>query len=301
MHRINSMELNNLKAFLAVADQGSFSAAAETLHLTQPAVSKRIASLEQVLGKPLFDRIARNIHLTEAGAALLPVARSICAELERIQQTIASLGTSISGKLSLGTSHHIGLHRLPNPLRDFTSRYPEVEMDLHFMDSEDACTEVEKGSLELAVVTLPESGFSQLSTRLIWDDPLYITCNRDHPLAEIQAVTPNILADYPAIVPSRETVTRQVLDKALQPHNVRLKIAMETNYIETIKMMVSVGLGWSAIPATMISDELIALDVTAFSLSRRLGIAWHRRRSLSAAAQVFMEELQGQSDPGKTH
>ncbi len=290
------MELNNLKAFLAVTDHGSFSVAAEKLHLTQPAVSKRIASLEHVLGKPLFDRIARTVHLTEAGVALLPVARSICSELDRIQQTITSLGSSISGKLSLGTSHHIGLHRLPSPLREFTTLYPQVEMDLHFMDSEDACLKVEQGLLELAIVTLPETDFLQLTTELIWDDPLVIACTKDHPLVSRKNITPDILAHYPAIVPSLETVTRQVLDKALRPYNVRLRVAMETNYIETIKMMVSVGLGWSAIPKTMINEELATIDVPEFRLSRKLGIAFHKRRSLTSAAQAFIELLQASRD-----
>ncbi len=288
---IKHMNINCLEALITVADCSSFSIAAEQLHLTQPAVSKRIATLEQSLNTTLFDRIGRKIHLTEAGSKLLPVARGICGDMARVRHTIANLGESVSGRLSIGTSHHIGLHRLPTLLRQFKSTYPQVELDLHFLDSEDACTKVETSALELAVVTLPEKPFSKLHTELIWNDPLLLVSDIDHPLQKILKPEITHLSLYPAIVPSLETVTRQVLDKALLPYSVRLNIAMETNYIETIKMMVSVGLGWGAIPKTMITDDLIPIPIKALKLERKLGIAQLKGRSLSSAAQAFIELL----------
>lgn len=285
------MEINNLKAFLAVAESNSFSQAGEKLHLTQPAISKRIATLEEALGSRLFDRISRRIQLTEAGTLLLPTARNICGDIQQIQQAIANLGKSVGGRLSIGTSHHIGLHRLPEVLREFTSTFPEVELDLHFMDSEDACLKVENNLLELAIVTLPENPFPQLESEIIWHDPLQITCARNHPLSTLSQVTPADLARFPAIVPSADTVTRQILDKALLPFDIRLKIAMETNYIETIKMMVSVGLGWSSLPQTMLNQELLGIPVEGLTLERRLGTATHKKRSLSSAAQAFITLL----------
>lgn len=290
------MELNNLKAFIMVADCTSFSIAAEKLRLTQPAVSKRIAALENSLGSMLFDRIGRKIHLTESGSVLLPVARSICGDLNHIQRTIASLGKTVCGKLSIGTSHHIGLHRLPTILREFTALYPMVEMDLHFMDSEDACAAVEANSLELAIITLPENPYPRVHTELVWNDPLFITTDRNHPLTRKKNPKPADLAEYPAIVPSLDTVTRQVLDKALLPFGVKPRVAMETNYIETIKMMVSVGLGWGAIPGTMIDDDLATIPVKGLTLARKLGLATHKQRSLSVAAKAFMDMLKKSAD-----
>lgn len=289
------MEINNLKAFLAVTESNSFSQAAEKLHLTQPAISKRIAALEESLDTRLFDRISRRIQLTEAGNILLPTARSICGDIQQVQQAIASIGKSVGGRLSIGTSHHIGLHRLPEVLREFTSSYPQVELDLHFMDSEDACIKVENNQLELAIVTLPETPFPQLNSEIIWRDPLQISCARNHPLGALKHVTATDLATYPAIVPSPETVTRQILDKALLPYDVRLKIAMETNYIETIKMMVSVGLGWSSLPQTMLNEELLSIPVKGLTLERRLGTATHKKRSLSTAAEAFITLLRNHS------
>ena len=106
------MDTQNLKAFLLVAESGSFSLAAEKLHLTQPADSKRVAQLEEQLDTHLFDRIGRNVSITEAGEALLPHARAVQLELQAAEQSVRDLAGEVTGQLRLATSHHIGLHRL---------------------------------------------------------------------------------------------------------------------------------------------------------------------------------------------
>ena len=123
---------------MAVADQGSFSLAAETLHLTQSAVSRRVASLERRLAVPVFDRVGRRVTLTEAGRTLLPRARRILADLEDTRTVLRDLSGRVAGPLALATSHHIGLRRLPPVLRQFSRAHPEVELDLQFLDSEAA-------------------------------------------------------------------------------------------------------------------------------------------------------------------
>lgn len=115
------MDLANLSAFVAIAGHGSFSSAAEALHLTQPAVSKRIALLEAQLSARLFDRLGRQVVLTEAGLALLPRAQRILAELDDTRRVLEHLGAAVGGRLSLATSHHVGLHRLPALLRRFAA------------------------------------------------------------------------------------------------------------------------------------------------------------------------------------
>lgn len=107
------MDLANLNAFIAIAETGSFSGAGERLHLTQPAISKRIAGLEQQLKVRLFDRLGREVSLTEAGRALLPRAYQILNVLDDTRRALTNLTGEVSGRLTLATSHHIGLHRLP--------------------------------------------------------------------------------------------------------------------------------------------------------------------------------------------
>ncbi len=286
------MELQNLQAFITVSETGSFSRAAEKLFLTQPAVSKRISSLEQTLNVRLFDRIGKTVQLTEAGAALLPGSRRILAELEESRRIIGNLSGHVSGPLKLGTSHHIGLHRLPNVLRSFIQQYPQVDLDIHFMDSEEALDAVLKGKLELAIATLPEKAPDSLTTDIIWHDPLTVAVARDHPLATRNAITLKQLIQHAAILPSQSTYTRALLEKKLRIDSSKLKIAMETNYLETIKMMVSIGLGWSVLPLSMCDEHLIGLDVNGMNMERLLGVAYHRERTLSNAAQMLLQILE---------
>ena len=118
------MDIQGIQAFISVSETGSFSRAADALYLTQPAVSKRIQALEQSLGVALFDRIGKSVRLTEAGHALLPSCRRIIDEVAESQRIISNLRETTSGSLCLATSHHIGLHRMPPVLREFSRRFP---------------------------------------------------------------------------------------------------------------------------------------------------------------------------------
>jgi len=286
------MDVASLQAFIAIARTGSFSAAAEELFLTQPAVSKRIAALEEELGARLFDRIGRRTTLTEAGRTLLPRAQRVVSELEDSRRAISNLAAEVAGRLSIGTSHHIGLHRLPPVLRTYTRTYPRVELDLHFMDSEAACQAVERGELELGIVTLPLEPAPVLEVVEIWPDPLDVVVGPDHPLAGAGRVPIQRLSEYPAVLPARGTYTREVMERAFAPSGVALRVGMSTNYLETIKMLVAVGLGWSILPRTMLDSDLIAITVPGLRLSRRLGTVRHRARTLSNAARALIELLE---------
>jgi DNA-binding transcriptional LysR family regulator len=250
------MDLEALQTFLAVAETGSFSRAAERVYLTQPAVSKRIAALETSLGTRLFDRIGRRVQLTEAGQALLARTRGILNELEDVRRSLTNLSGHVAGPLSLATSHHIGLHRIPGALKRFHARYPEVRLDLRFMDSEQACHAVMRGELELAVVTLPPARLPQLESELVWDDPLEVVVAPAHPLAAHASVATRALIEHPAILPGPGTYTREIILKALGAARNRIRVDMTTNYLEVLKMLASIGLGWTALPRTMIDGDL---------------------------------------------
>ena len=262
----------------------------------QPAVSRRIAALEAGLEARLFDRIGRQATLTEAGRALLPRAKALLDDAEDIRRTLTNLSQGVAGTLSLGTSHHIGLHRLPSVLSRYHREYPQVRLDIRFMDSESACAEVERGSLELAVVTLPTVPSPRLELTPIWDDPLYLVVARDHPLADAAPPDLPTLLAYPAVLPERGTFTRGILDRALAPEPQRLQIELSTNYLETLKMLVSIGLGWSLLPGTLVSEELRVLQMPGLHLSRQLGVVRHRDRTLSNAARAMLEACRSVAD-----
>ena len=171
-----NMNNQNLKAFITVAECNSFSAAADRLYLTQSAISKRIAQLEEQIGKRLFDRIARQVSLTEAGLALLPRAQRILTEYESALQAINDLSGEASGILRLAISHHLGLHRLPPILKQFAQQFPNVSLDIEFTDSEKAYEQVLHGETEVAVITLALESHHNINSKKIWDDPLQFIC-----------------------------------------------------------------------------------------------------------------------------
>lgn len=295
------MNLDGLGAFLAVAEHGSFTGAAERLFLTQPAVSKRIAQLEADLGAALFDRVGREVRLTQAGEALLPRARAVLLTLEDTRRALHNLSGAVDGRLAFGTSHHIGLHRLPPLLRAYSARYPKVQLDIRFIDSEEAWADIQKGDIELAIVTLPPPGTTAgrddpLRAEKVWDDPLAVVAAADHPLAGLRSVTLRALSQHPAILPSGRTFTRRIVDAAFAARGLSTPAAISTNYLETIRMMVSVGLGWSVLPANMVDAQVVALPAPELRAGRQLGAVYHPGRTLSNGARAMLDMLRSARD-----
>jgi len=282
------MDTQHLAAFVAIADTGSFSAAATQLNLTQPAVSKRIAVLEEQVGSPLFDRIGRHISLTQAGLLLLPGARNILQEVTATRRALADLNGEVRGKLSIATSHHIGLHRLPPYLRQFSRQYPEVILDLHFLDSEQAYQEILQGRYDLAIVTLSQDEDARITAEPIWQDELCFVAAKNHTLAGAKSLKLAELSPYQAIMPDTSTYTTRLIKTLFDQQQQPLDITMVTNHLDTIKMMVSIGLGWGVLPATMVNGEISTLAVKHPPLTRMLGCIYHRQRTLNNAAHKFL-------------
>lgn len=301
------MDTTSLYTFLTVAQLGSFTEAAEKLYVSQSAVSKRVAALEQELNSRLLDRIGKQVLLTDAGKVLAARTRTLLAEIEDTRREIHNLSANIAGRLSVGTSHHIGLHRLPKVLQKYTAQYPAVELDLQFMNSEQVCDAVKSGDLELGVITLPLQPMEHLSLQLIWEDALEFVVGPTHPLiksGKANLIRRNLvqcgledLAKYGAILPSRGTFTREIVDEVFSRHKLPLETKMRTNYLETIKMLISVGLGWSVLPRKMLTDsEVLTVQVPRIHISRKLGVVWHSSRTLSNAAKQFLAQLEHHGD-----
>ena len=142
------MDINALQAFIEVARKESFSLASETLFITQPAISKRIAGLEDDLGTKLFNRISRKVTLTDAGKKLLPKAKELVDELNDMRRYATSLSDEIKGELLIGTSHHVSMHRLPPILKEYRQQYSDVHLDITFGESDVMCKLVERGDIE---------------------------------------------------------------------------------------------------------------------------------------------------------
>jgi DNA-binding transcriptional LysR family regulator len=335
------MDIPAIEAFLAVTRLNSFSLAAEQLFITQPAISKRIATLEDQLGVKLFDRIQRKVMLTEAGKIFLPGAQRISDEVRQSKNAIATMSGTIAGELCIATSHHIGLHRLPPILKQYINQYPQVDLNLKFMDSESALQAVENAQIELAIITLPTKTASCIRAYHVWDDPLAVVVGSSPPLLfkqkvfeqqnfkqqvfeqerleqklseyalseqEIANKKPgritsqsrfetdkpflvklDQLCQYAAILPEKGTFTREIVDQYFTDVHINYQVKLSSNYLETIKMMVSVGLGWSVLPETILDNSLRTLTIEQFNVCRSLGIVHHASRTLSQSARKMFE------------
>jgi len=290
------MDIQALVAFIAVAELKSFSLAGEQLYLTQPAISKRIKGLEEQLNSPLFDRHNRSLSLTNTGHSLLPKAREIVQLVSDTQLSMRNMNHQVEGRLKLGTSHHIGLHRLPPFLKSFVSQFPQAELNLSFMNSESAYQAIAQRQVELALTTLEASSNNDLPEGIIsealWQDEMVFVCAVDHPLNKLSKVQLKHLSEYPAILPEANTFTFKLLAEQFKQQNLSLNAPMPTNYLETIKMLVSVGLGWSLLPASMLENTedtgLVVLDLNQIKLTRPLGLLYLQGRTLSNAAKAFI-------------
>ncbi|WP_049237588.1 LysR family transcriptional regulator [Moraxella canis] len=286
------MNTTNLATFVAVMQTGSISGAAEKLYITQPAVSKRIKNLEDEFGTVLFDTVGRSIIPTAAAHDLLPFVRRWLDDYEACKASLQHAKEIASGRLVIGTSHHIGLHHLAPVLKRFIQTYPAVQLEVRFVDSEEAHKAVLEGEISLAFLTLPPTYDRRLNYHTLWSDPLYFVTGTLSPLAQKSKVSLLQLAHYPAILPAANTFTSQITLAEFAKHNLRPYATMSTNPLESIRMLVSVGLGWSVLPETLINQDLIKIDMAEnIELQRHLGLVTNPNLTRSASMQALLSML----------
>lgn len=286
------MNTNNLITLVTVMQMGSISGAAEKLCISQPAVSKRIKNLEEEFGVCLFDAIGRGVVPTEAAHQLCKHAKHWLDDYESCKALLQKQSEAIAGRLVIGTSHHIGLHHLPAVLKSFVQSHPAVQLEVHFLDSEEAHKAVLEGSVALAFLTLPPILDRRLTYHALWSDPLYFVSSPLSPLAQKSKVSLAMLLHYPAILPAANTFTSQITLAQFAKEGLRPCAQMHNNSLESIRMLVSVGLGWSVLPQTLINQDLVKIDMAQpIELQRHLGMVVNPALTRSASAQALIERL----------
>lgn len=282
------MNLAAFDAFIKVMETGSISMAAELLFITQPAVTKRIHTLENYFGVKLFESAGRGVQPTQAATSLLPKVKNWVNELNDIHHTLSHEQDQVRGTLKIGTSHHIGLHHLPPYLKQYTQRFSDVVLDVHFVDSEQAHEQVLSGDLELAFLTLPPVLDSRLEYITLWDDPLVFVTAPFHPLANKSKLKLKDLIEYPSFLPAAHTFTSQITLGEFDKQGLKPRVSMSNNSLESIRMLVAIGLGWSVLPSTLLNDELKQLDIN-LNMHRQLGVVWHPERTQSKALEELIK------------
>ncbi|MFQ5656326.1 MAG: selenium metabolism-associated LysR family transcriptional regulator [Candidatus Methylomirabilales bacterium] len=289
------MNLPHLRTFLAVAQDRSFSRAAEKLFITQPAVSKQIQALEEMLGLRLFDRVGRSVILTEVGHILQNHAHIAFQSLEEARETISQLRGLQRGHLRVSAASTIGTYMLPKPLGAFKAKHPGIEISLAITNKARVVQQLLNHEVELGFVGPPvEPGELEKEEYLL--DELVLIVAPTHRLAHEEAVAVRDLTEEVFILREQGSGTREIMEEELGRVRVSLKKAMELGSTEAVKQAVAENLGVSivskfAITLEILQGRLTAVRLPELNLRRQLFITYHKGRTLSAAAQEFCQLL----------
>jgi DNA-binding transcriptional LysR family regulator len=247
-----------LQVFHTVARLLSFTKAAETLHMTQPAVTFQVRQLEEHFNTRLFDRTHNRISLTEAGDRVYQYADKIFEQYSQMENAIRELTGEIRGVLTIGASTTIAEYMLPSLLGDFKSRYRDVDIQLKVSNSEGIVSMVESNIIDLGVVESPVSN-KNLVVEHCKEDQLVAILPVNHPLASAKRLSFQELLRYPFICREEGSGTREVVSNyldTLDSDEVHMQVAMELGSPESVKGAVEAGMGVSVMSRSTIQKEL---------------------------------------------
>ena len=300
------LTVQQLRCFVAVADEQQFTAAADALHVAQPSISSQIHRLERILGATLFHRDQRPVALTDAGRALLPFARRVLEGLDDVLTAVTEIDDVLRGQLTIGATPSLGATLLPHALTTFHTRYPGISLRVVERDTEEIASRLESGELDLALAILPLHAAS-LESAVLAVERLVVVVAHDHPLASRSRVQLADLRGVPLIMFAEgyeiRTVTLAAFDKA----GFSPTVALEGAEMGTCHAFVAAGLGAAIVPSLMASSHpgLHVLHLQSPVLERTIGLVQPRHRSLSRAANAFASELTAylgeRGWPGKSH
>ena len=282
--------LRQLKVFEAAARNLSFSRAADELHLTQPGVSMQVKELEDHAGLPLFERIGRTMHVTEAGRELLARTHEILRALKDGQDALDGLRGLDRGHLNLGVTS-TAKYFAPQLLARFRRQHPALEFRLAVSNREAVIGQLAGNAVDLAIMGRPPEGLPTVAESFA-PHPFAIIAAPDHPLAGRRRIAVSRLAEETFLVRETGSGTRSAMQHFVDEHGIRIKVGMEMTSNETIKQAVMAGMGVSflshhTIGLELESRKLAMLDVRGLPVMRRWFVVHLAAKRLSPTAQAF--------------
>lgn len=293
--------LDQLRILKAIAAEGSFKRAADSLYVSQPAVSLQVQNLERQLDVPLFDRGGRRAQLTEAGHLLLSYGDRILSLCQETCRAIEDLQNLQGGTLIVGASQTTGTYLLPRLIGLFRQRYPEVAVQLHVHSTRRTCWSVVNGQIDLAIIggEVPAEVQDSLEVIAYAEDELALILPTFHPLVQEGKIQKEDLYKLHFIALDSQSTTRKVIDQVLSRSDIdnrRLRVEMELNSIEAIKNAVQSGLGAAFVSVAAIEKELQLgvlqrIQVEGVTIKRTLSLISNPNRYRSKAAETFSHDI----------
>ena len=290
------MELHPLRVFLTVANEKSFSRAAEKLLRTQPAISLSIQRLESELGEKLIDRSAKDLLLTDAGRIVLDFARRFENLQGDLENALAELRDKSAGRLIIGANDSAALYLLDH-IERYRRKFPKIKVQIRRAQSSRIPAELIDGELELGILTYdPED--ERVITKVIYTDHLSFIVSPRHRLAGQAEVPITDLGSETFIAHNVVSPYRGQVIRTFQTHKVPLNMSVEMPTVEAIRKMVERDEGVAFLPRMCVEDEvkhgiLCEVKVTEMQMARQIRLAYPARRALSHAAQAFLKLVEG--------
>ncbi|HTW52047.1 MAG TPA: LysR family transcriptional regulator [Stellaceae bacterium] len=286
---MRGLNLDQLEAFAAVAELGSFSAAAARLNLTQPAISFQIRQLERRLGARLVERVGRRAQPTAAGRELLPHIGRIETSVASAVEAMADHAQGVAGRVRIGTGATACIYLLPPVLSDLRRRFPLLELVVRTGNSLDMLRALEDNALDVALVTLPAPGRMFDVEKLIDDEIVAVFPPDPAPPGKL---SPAALAELPVMLSEPGSTSRRVIDDWFRLAGVALKPVMELGSMEAIKQLVAAGLGCGLMPRLAMGEGgSLAAHSLAPPLHREIGLVVRRDKVPDRGLRELMRSL----------
>ena len=288
-----TLNLDQLRSFALVIETGSFSAAADRLGLTQPAISLQVRQLERRLAVRLIERVGKRARATPAGMELLRHAQHIETAVDNAIDALADHASGVTGRVRLGTGATACLHFLPAVLRALREEFPALGIVVSTGNTEDHVRKVEENSIDLALVTLPAAGRS-LSVTPVLDDEFVAIGRSDLALLKAR-VTPGDLGALPLVLFEPAANTRKLVDRWFAAEGLKPQPVMELGSVEAMKEMVAAGLGYGIVPRMAMAGRGAHPDLKISRLAprmhRTLAVVIRRDKPVNKALRVVLDAI----------
>jgi len=289
-----------VQAFIAIAERGSFSRAAEDLHITQTALSRRMQNLEAFLGVKLVERTTRSVALTAIGQNFLPQARRLLADLGLALVEIRETGRSLRGDVTIACVPTVGVHYLPRIVQQYATLYPENRIKILDHASSGVAAAVLQRAAEFGI-NMQGPEHPELTSVPLLKDRFVLVCRDDHPLARKSRIAWKQLESHPLILAGAESGNRPLLDVALAKQDVNLRPFYEVQRSSTAVGMVAQGVGVTVAPGLAVQKgaypRLRVVPLVDPVVSRTLVLLARTRAHLTPAAQALYELIRKQASP----
>ncbi|WP_434657533.1 LysR family transcriptional regulator [Pseudomonas sp. R3-56] len=291
-----NFDLADLRGFLAVADLGSFSAAAQALHLSQSALSRRVDKLELALGVQLFERTTRRVELSTIGRGFLPRARNVLNELENALIGFHDLAYRLSGEVTIACVPSAVAYFLPDVIRQYHAKYPGIRVRVIDESSSAILTVVARGEADFGLTYIGTQDADVVFQPLL-EESFVVALQVGHPLTERESLTWDDLTTVDYISLAQGSGNRFLIDQALANRDIRPRSFCEVKHVPALVSLVEAGLGVGVVPKLAMPAEghatLVTRPLTNPAISRTLGLISRRGRTLSPVAQLLFDLLMG--------